>query len=205
MQAENRQADIAVDRETLEKTFKHIDISRLSGETVERAKKVKFLVLDIDGVCTNGQLYINPRGETTKTFHVHDGIGIKTAFMAGIGVGIITGRKDTCVEARMRPLGVTEFFCGYYSKLEPLAELARNQRISYEEMAYLGDDIIDLDPLLGVGLPCAVANAREEVKNVASVVTKTRGGEGAVRELVEILLACQEKSPAALYWIHHNG
>ncbi len=94
MQAENRQADIAVDRETLEKTFKHIDISRLSGETVERAKKVKFLVLDIDGVCTNGQLYINPRGETTKTFHVHDGIGIKTAFMAGIGVGIITGRQD---------------------------------------------------------------------------------------------------------------
>ncbi len=112
MQAENRQADIAVDRENLEKTFKHIDISRLSGEIVERAKKVKFLVLDIDGVCTNGQLYINPRGETTKTFHVHDGIGIKTAFMAGIGVGIITGRKDTCVEARMRPLGVTEFFAG---------------------------------------------------------------------------------------------
>ncbi len=100
MQAENRQADIAVDRENLEKTFKHIDISRLSGETVERAKKVKFLVLDIDGVCTNGQLYINPRGETTKTFHVHDGIGIKTAFMAGSAssrVGKTRASKPVCV------------------------------------------------------------------------------------------------------------
>lgn len=182
--------------------FDHADISHLSAQTIEKAKKVKFLVLDIDGVCTNGQLYINNHGETTKTFHVHDGIGIKTAFMAGIGVGIITGRKDPCVEARMRPLGVEEYYCGFYSKLEPLALIAENQKIGYEEMAYLGDDIIDLDPLLKVGLPCAVQNAREEVKKVCSLVTKTRGGGGAVRELVEILLACQEKQPAPYYWIH---
>lgn len=186
----------------MEKKFHHADINHLSQESIERAKKVKFLVLDIDGVCTNGQLYINNHGETTKTFHVHDGIGIKTAFMAGIGVGIITGRQDPCVEARMRPLGVEEYYCGFYSKLEPLELIAKNQNISFEEMAYLGDDIIDLDPLMRVGLPCAVANAREEVKAVASVITKTKGGDGAVRELVEILLACQEKLPAALYWIH---
>ncbi len=182
--------------------FQHADISRLDAETVERAKKVKFLVLDIDGVCTNGFLYINSQGETVKTFHVHDGIGIKTAFMAGIGVGIITGRRDPCVEARMRPLGVEEYYCGFYSKLEPLELIAKNQNITFEEMAYLGDDIIDLDPLLRVGLPCAVANAREEVKAAASLVTKTKGGDGAVRELVEILLACQEKQPAPYYWIH---
>lgn len=182
--------------------FKHRDISQLSQETIARAKKVKFIVLDIDGVCTNGQLYMNSLGETVKTFHVHDGIGIKTAFMAGIGVGIITGRQDKCVEERMRPLGVTEYYCGYYSKLEPLALIAKNQGISYEEMAYLGDDVIDLDPLLRVGLPCVVANACEDIKQVAAIITKTKGGKGAVRELVEILLACQEKQPAPLFWIH---
>ncbi len=182
--------------------FKHIDISHLSKETIEKAKKIKFLVLDIDGVCTNGQLYMNSEGQTTKTFHVHDGIGIKTAFMAGIEIGIITGRKDKCVEERMRPLGVTEYYSGFYSKLEPLQKISENKNISYEEMAYLGDDIIDLDPLLRVGLPCAVQNAREEVKKIASIITQTKGGDGAVRELVEILLACQEKQPAALYWIH---
>lgn len=182
--------------------FKHRDISYLPQETIERAKKVKFIVLDIDGVCTNGQLYMNSEGETVKTFHVHDGIGIKTAFMAGIGVGIITGRQDKCVEARMRPLGVTEYYCGYYSKLEPLSLIAKNQNITYEEMAYLGDDIIDLDPLLRVGLPCVVANACEDVKQAASIITKTKGGKGAVRELVEILLACQGKQPAPYFWIH---
>ncbi len=182
--------------------FKHRDISHLSLETVERAKKVKFIVLDIDGVCTNGQLYMNFLGETIKTFHVHDGIGIKTAFMAGIGVGIITGRQDKCVEARMRPLGVTEYYCGYYSKLEPLSLIAKNQNISYEEMAYLGDDVIDLDPLLRVGLPCVVANACEDIKQAAAIITKTKGGRGAVRELVEILLACQGKQPLPYFWIH---
>lgn len=182
--------------------FKHRDIGHLSQETIERAKKVKFIVLDIDGVCTNGQLYMNSLGETVKTFHVHDGIGIKTAFMAGIGVGIITGRQDKCVEERMRPLGVTEYYGGYYSKLEPLSLIAKNQHISYEEMAYLGDDIIDLDPLLRVGLPCVVANACEDVKQVAAIITKTQGGKGAVRELVEILLACQKKQPAPYFWIH---
>lgn len=188
----------------MQREFKHRDIGYVSKDARERAKKIKFIVLDIDGVCTNGWLYMNSQGETVKTFHVHDGIGIKTAFMAGIGVGIITGRQDKCVEARMRPLGVTEYYCGYYSKLEPLSLIAKNQQISYEEMAYIGDDIIDLDPLLRVGLPCVVANAREDVRQIASIILQAKGGEGAVRELVEILLACQDKQPAPYFWIHEE-
>ncbi len=181
--------------------FKHRDISHIEKNVIEKAKKVKFLVLDVDGVCTNGQILMDCNGQTLKSFNVLDGIGIKTAMYAGIGVGIITGRQDPCVEARMKPLGVTEYHCGYYSKLEPLEIIAKRQNISFSEMAYLGDDIIDLDPLCHVVLPMAVANAVDEVKQVALYITKAKGGEGAVREVVEFILACQEGPTPASYWI----
>ncbi len=181
--------------------FKHMNISEISQDVIEKAKQVKFLVLDIDGVCTNGQLFMDCNGQTSKAFNVHDGIGIKTAIYAGIGVGIITGRQDSCVEARMKPLGVVEYHCGYYNKLEPLEIIAKRQKVSFEQMAYLGDDIIDLDPLCHVILPMAVANARDEVKQVAAYITKVEGGAGAVREAVEFILACQGGPAPATYWI----
>lgn len=184
--------------------FKHMDISHIEASVIEKAKKVRFLVLDIDGVCTDGQLLIDYNGQTSKAFNVHDGIGIRTAMLAGIGVGIITGRQDPCVEARMKPLGVVEYHCGFYSKLEPLEIIAKRQNIPFSEMAYVGDDIIDLDPLCHVILPVAVANAREEVKQVASYITKTSGGHGAVREVVEFILACQGGTTPASYWIKNK-
>ena len=181
--------------------FKHMDISHISADVIEKARKVRFIVLDIDGVCTDGKLLMDCNGQTIKAFNVHDGIGIKTAMFAGIGVGIITGRNDPCVEARMKPLGVTEYHSGFFSKLEPLEIIAKRQNISFDEMAYVGDDIIDLDPLCHVILPVAVANAREEVKQVASYITKVEGGHGAVREVVEFILACQGGASPASYWI----
>lgn len=184
--------------------FKHMDISHIEASVIEKAKKVRFIVLDIDGVCTDGQLFIDSNGQTTKAFNVHDGIGIKTAMFAGIGVGIITGRQDPCVEARMKPLGVTEYHCGFYNKLEPLEIISKRQNIPFSEMAYVGDDIIDLDPLCHVILPIAVANAREEVKQVASYITQTSGGHGAVREAVEFILACQGGASPASYWIKND-
>lgn len=181
--------------------FKHMNISHIASDIIENAKKVRFLVLDIDGVCTDGKLLIDCNGQTIKAFNVHDGIGIKTAIMAGINVGVITGRKDPCVEARMKPLGVLEYHSGFYHKLEALELISKRQNISFDEMAYLGDDLIDLDPLCHVILPLAVANAREEVKQVASYITKTAGGEGAVREAVDFILACQGGPSPASYWI----
>lgn len=181
--------------------FKHCDISHLDIKTIERAKKVRFLVLDIDGVCTDGKLYMDAEGHTTKAFDTQDGIGIVSAIKAGINIGIITGRQDSCVEARMKPLGIVEYHCGKYSKLESLKKIAERQRISFEEMAYMGDDWIDIDPLCHVGMPIAVANARKEVKDVASYTTKACGGAGAVREAVEIILACQNAMPPIYYWI----
>lgn len=181
--------------------FKHRDISMLSEENIERAKKVRFLVLDVDGVCTDGLIHMDCEGQAVKSFHTHDGIGIKSAMFAGIGVGVITGRQDPCVEARMKPLGVQEYHAGFYQKLEPLKVIAQRQGIDFEQMAYMGDDLIDLDPLCHVGFPIAVANACDEVKQVAIYITKRHGGHGAVREAVEIILACQGGEPPANYWI----
>ena len=168
---------------------------------LQAAAKVRFLVLDVDGVCTDGKLYFQENGHPMKCFNSQDGIGIKTALLAGIGVGIITGRNDPCVLARMSQLGVKDYYAGFESKLPKLEAIRRKYGLAPEEMAYLGDDWIDLDPMRSVGMPMAVANAVRQVKKEALYITAARGGEGAVREAVEFLLAARMdgKNPADLW------
>lgn len=173
----------------------------VSEDVVRAASAVRFLVLDVDGVCTDGKLYFQENGHPLKCFNAQDGIGIKTALMAGIGIGIITGRNDPCVLARMSQLGVRDYYAGFESKLPKLEAIRRKYHLRKEEMAYLGDDWIDLDPMRSVGMPMAVANAVAQVKKEALYVTSARGGEGAVREAVEFLLASRRdgKNPADLW------
>ncbi|WP_294445857.1 HAD hydrolase family protein [uncultured Mailhella sp.] len=173
----------------------------VSEDVVRAASIVRFLVLDVDGVCTDGKLYFQENGHPLKCFNAQDGIGIKTALMAGIGIGIITGRNDPCVLARMSQLGVRDYYAGFESKLPKLEAIRRKYHLRKEEMAYLGDDWIDLDPMRSVGMPMAVANAVAQVKKEALYVTSARGGEGAVREAVEFLLASRRdgKNPADLW------
>ena len=175
-------------------------------DVLRAAAAVRFLVLDVDGVCTDGKLYFQENGHPLKCFHAQDGIGIKTALLAGIGVGIITGRNDPCVLARMSQLGVKDYYAGFESKLPKLEAIRRKYGLRKEEMAYLGDDWIDLDPMRSVGMPMAVANAVAQVKKEALYVTAARGGEGAVREAVEFLLAARRdgKNPADL-WTKATG
>ena len=170
------------------------------------AASVRFLVLDVDGVCTDGKLYFQENGHPVKCFNAQDGIGIKTAMMAGIGIGIITGRNDPCVLARMSQLGVTEYHAGFESKLPKLEAIRRKYGLEWEEMAYVGDDWIDLDPMRTVGMPIAVANAVAQVKKEALYITAARGGEGAVREAIEFLLAARMdgRNPAD-YWTAATG
>lgn len=153
------------------------------------AASVRFLVLDVDGVCTDGKLYFQENGHPIKCFHSQDGIGIKTALRSGLGIGIITGRDDPCVRARMSQLGVTEYHAGFESKLPVLMSIMKRHGLSRGEVAYMGDDWIDLDPMRSVGFPIAVANAVLQVRKEASYITAARGGEGAVREAVETILA----------------
>ncbi len=173
----------------------------VSEDIVRAASTVRFLVLDVDGVCTDGKLYFQENGHPIKCFNAQDGIGIKTALMAGIGIGIITGRSDPCVLARMSQLGVKDYYAGFESKLPKLEAIRQKYHLKKEEMAYLGDDWIDLDPMRSVGMPMAVANAVEQVKKEALYVTSAHGGEGAVREAVEFLLASRRdgKNPADLW------
>jgi 3-deoxy-D-manno-octulosonate 8-phosphate phosphatase (KDO 8-P phosphatase) len=175
--------------------------SLLRSGALEAARRVRFLVLDVDGVCTDGKLYFFENGRVGKAFSSQDGLGIKTALRAGIGVGVITGRDDDAVRARMSQLGVTEYHPGHESKLPALDGIRARLGLDRKEMAYLGDDWIDLDPMRAVGFPMAVANARPEVMAEALYVTAARGGEGAVREAVELLLAARPASvsPVSLW------
>ena len=170
------------------------------------AASVRFLVLDVDGVCTDGKLYFQENGHPVKCFNAQDGIGIKTAMLAGIGIGIITGRNDPCVLARMSQLGVTEYHAGFESKLPKLEAIRKKYGLKPEEMAYMGDDWIDLDPMRSVGMPIAVANAVAQVKKEARYITAARGGEGAVREAIEFLLNARldGKNPAD-FWTAATG
>ena len=152
---------------------------RRPGAT-EAAAKVRFLVLDVDGVCTDGRLYFDGSGMALKAFHSRDGIGI------------ITGRDDPGVRARMTQLGITEYHPGHESKLPALDDIRRRLGLEFDQMAYMGDDWIDLDPMRAVGVPLAVADAAAEVRDAALYVTAARGGRGAVREAVEFLLNARD-------------
>lgn len=170
---------------------------------LQAAQHIRLLVLDVDGVLTDGGLYYDLRNQVMKRFDVQDGLGIKIAQKAGIRVAVITGLESAAVEARVRDLGITDYFAGFLDKRACLEELKARHELQWEEMAYLGDDWVDLSVMDMVGLPLAVANAQPEVKNIASYVTTAKGGQGAVREIIRHLLMAQGKYEAVLAaWSH---
>lgn len=156
-------------------------------------QNIKLVVLDVDGVLTNGQLTFGNQGELMKTFHAQDGLGITLAHTVGLKTAIITGRKSPMVELRCAELNITDIYQGKQSKIASLHELMKKYDLSLEEIAYVGDDLNDLPILVRVGLPCAVANAAPEVKEHAKLVTECSGGHGAVREVLEYILKSQGK------------
>ncbi|MDW8096125.1 MAG: HAD-IIIA family hydrolase [Aquificaceae bacterium] len=162
-------------------------------ELYERALKIKLLLLDVDGVLTDGRLYYTPQGEELKVFHVRDGVGIKLAQKAGLKVGVISGRNNKALANRLEELGVEEVHLGYSDKLPVFESMLRRLSVECEEVAFMGDDLLDLPILRRVGFPLTVADAPEEVKMHALYVTSAKGGEGAVREAVEHLLKCRKQ------------
>lgn len=163
----------------------------VSGPARERIAKIKLLILDVDGVLTDGGLYYAEDGSVTKRFNVHDGSGIALARRSGIHVAVITGHDKPAVAARMRDLRVDDYFPGLTDKRESYEIIRQRYGLEPEEVAYLGDDWIDL-PVMGlVGAPLAVANAQPEVAARAVYVTKRRGGDGAVRETIRLILFCR--------------
>ncbi|MBH97135.1 MAG: phenylphosphate carboxylase subunit delta [Rhodospirillaceae bacterium] len=151
-------------------------------------KNIRLLALDVDGVLTDGSLYYGQNGELMKKFNVHDGAGIKAVCDAGIEVAIISSRETKIVTNRMNELGVKNILQGIEDKLSALNSLAKKMDIDLNAVAYVGDDIADLKVLEKVGLAITVKNGQNEAKQKAHYCTTANGGEGAVREICELLL-----------------
>jgi 3-deoxy-D-manno-octulosonate 8-phosphate phosphatase (KDO 8-P phosphatase) len=163
----------------------------VSLDLIERAKKIKLLILDVDGVLTDGKLIIGPSGELCKTFHVHDGLGIALSKKFGLKTAIITGRISKMVEFRANELKIDALYQGQSNKVNALAKLQQEFHVNLDEIAYIGDDLIDLPVMTKVGLACAVPNAVPEVKERAQYITEAHGGHGAVRQAIEMILRAQ--------------
>lgn len=156
-----------------------------------KARKVKLLLLDVDGVLTDGGIYIDNRGVETKRFDVRDGQGITLLGRAGIQVGFITGRFSNIVRIRARELGVRILYQRVEKKLQAYQSVKQKSRLADASIAYVGDDIADIPILRQAGLAIAVRDAWAEVKRHADYVTQAPGGQGAVREVAELLLRAQ--------------
>lgn len=152
-------------------------------------RAIRLLVLDVDGVLTDGRLYYGARGEALKVFHVHDGHGIVELRRAGVEVAVISGRRSPMVRTRCRELGVRHVQQGVADKLLALTRLCTRLQLPPSACACVGDDLTDVPLMRQVGLSFAVADAHREVRRAASVVTRRRGGRGAVREVCDHLLA----------------
>lgn len=153
-----------------------------------RAANVRLLVLDVDGVLTDGRLYYSDNGEELKAFNIKDGLGIKLLQKAGVAVAIITGRQSAIVTRRAGELGIQEVVQGREDKRQALQELSQRCGLHVDECAYMGDDLPDLGAIVAAGFGMTVADACAEVRSVADWQSKLSGGDGAVREACEFLL-----------------
>jgi len=158
-----------------------------------RLKRVKLVVLDVDGVLTDGTFGITASGSEIKFFHAHDGAGIKYLRRAGIHVALLSGRSASAVEHRAKELGIRHVFQGYKHKLEGFEKLAHRTKIRPDQICFVGDDFPDIPVMNRVGLAVAVADARPEVLKAAHCVTHAEGGRGAVREICEKIIKAQGK------------
>lgn len=161
---------------------------------ITRARKIKMLLMDVDGVLTDGGIIYGggPGLEIElKKFHVQDGTAIALAHRAGLKTGIITGRESLVVTRRAQELQMAEIYQKAHSKMEAFQEILARHGVKEEEVAFIGDDLIDLPVMARSGLAIAVANAQDEVKALAHMVTKAQGGQGAVREAVNFILKAQ--------------
>jgi 3-deoxy-D-manno-octulosonate 8-phosphate phosphatase (KDO 8-P phosphatase) len=168
------------------------------SSVLKAAQKIKLLLLDVDGVLTDGRLYYGNAGEELKAFDIQDGLGIKLLQRGGINVGIITGRSSDLVKRRAKELSIDPLVQGREDKLTALNQLLENMNIDLEEIAFVGDDLPDLAVIRRVGLGITPANGNHILASQALWQTKRSGGNGAVREIAELILHAQGKLESLL-------
>lgn len=165
----------------------------VSADVLRRAAAVRLLICDVDGVLSDGLIYMGNQGEELKAFNVRDGYGIRCLLTADIEVAIITGRTAKLVEDRAKTLGITHLYQGQSDKLLAFGTLLDTLSLSAEQVAYIGDDLIDAPVMARVGLSVAVADAHPLLLPQAHYTTRIAGGRGAVRELCDLILLAQDK------------
>jgi 3-deoxy-D-manno-octulosonate 8-phosphate phosphatase (KDO 8-P phosphatase) len=175
-------------------TASHLEVS---PDVLARLKRIKVVLMDVDGVLTSGGLYylLDASGKTfeTKGFNSQDGLGFHFLNAVGIKTGVISGRESPATVERARILKMTYVYQGLLEKEGAYAEVLQKEQVSSDEVVFIGDDFTDVPLMLKSGLGCCVADARPELKEVAHIVTKAKGGEGAVREIIELILKAQGK------------
>ena len=164
----------------------------------EFASKIKLLLLDVDGVLTDGRIIYDSRGRDSKFFDVHDGLGVYLLSKVGIKTVLITAKSSATIKPRARDMRVEEVFGDVSPKSAILGKLLKKYNVSEEEVCFVGDDLVDLGLMRLVGFGVAVVNACSEIKNAASYVTIKHGGRGAVREIAELILKSQGKWDAII-------
>ena len=158
---------------------------------------LRLIAFDVDGVLTDGSLVLGEKGDEYKIFHAHDGLGLVMLREAGLHIAVISSRASSIVAERMASLGIDLVYQGQSDKRSVIIEIMQNLEVNKDQVAYVGDDLIDLPAMSEVGLAIAVANAQAPVLASADWVTDKAGGHGAVREICEMLLAAQGKREAA--------
>ena len=163
----------------------------MSSEVEQRATRIKLLLMDCDGVLTDGRIWLFENGEEQKGFHTRDGLGIDLLHRAGLRSGIISGRTSSAVETRARTLGMSFLIQGHEDKVQAFNDVLAQAGVTKAEVSYIGDDLNDIPLLLQSGLGVAVADAAFETRQRAHYVTEAPGGFGAVREVIELILKSQ--------------
>lgn len=168
------------------------DFQKLDTHIIERAKKIKLLICDVDGVLTDGLIFMGNQGEELKAFHVRDGFGIHALLQIGIETALITGRQSTLVENRAATLKIKHIYQGQSDKLVAFNDLCLKTQLTHDEIAYIGDDLIDAPVMDKVGLAVAVKDAHPLLLSHSQYTTQLNGGKGAVREICDLILFAKD-------------
>lgn len=163
----------------------------LTTAQIEKIKQLKLLILDVDGVLTDGRLFFDQQGNEYKSFHARDGHGLKLLKQTGVEIAVISGRSSAMVALRMKNLGIEHVYQGHENKRMAFNEILQNLQLTPEQAAHVGDDLLDLPIMTQVGFAIAVQDANFAVKQYADWCTQTLGGKGAVREVCDLIMQVQ--------------
>lgn len=169
-----------------------MELPNLSEKLLEKARNIECLIMDVDGVLSDGKVYYSNEGDEVKTFNIKDGLGIKLLHEAGIKTAIITGRQSAIVERRAKELGISHLFQGKKDKRAAFNDILQAENLEPSQVAHVGDDLPDLPLMKSAGLGIAVNDANWFVRQEADWVTPSNGGEGAVRHIAELLLTSRD-------------